>query len=237
MGNEYATTGDLVYIPANALADLPPGGEHDTWVCVLVSPNLAHNKSRAASDYLPGTESLPMTVTRPLGGDGSAASNPFPADVVTATRGTPLACVSKTSELVYLVVTGECHVPVGALSGNLRPGHQVHVLRDLDPAISSLAGEAAGVRFKCAFVPFAGVELGPEAARERTSARRTWSRVRLTRRFHRAFDIFFDQVSVDGDRRRGSRAGRGDHLGAPRIDHVARGPDTGRAGPGRWHRR
>ena len=38
------------------------------------------------------------------------------------------------------------------------------------------------------------------------------------------------EVGVDGDRRRGSGAGRGDDLGA-RIGHVAGGPDTGGAGP------
>ena len=160
-----ATTGDLVYIPANAPHNLlHEVGGTDAWVYVLVSPNLAHNKWRT-SDYLPGTESLRMTVTRPLGGDDSAASNPFLADIVTATRGTPLACVSKTSELVYLVVSGECHVRVGGLSGNLRPGHQVHVLRDLDHEISSLTENTTLLRFECAFVPFAGVELGPEGAR------------------------------------------------------------------------
>ena len=78
-----ANTGDLVYIPANAPHNLlhEVGGE-DAWVYVLVSPNFAHNKWRT-SDYLPGTESLRMTITRPLDGDDSAASNPFPASLVT----------------------------------------------------------------------------------------------------------------------------------------------------------
>jgi hypothetical protein len=38
-----------------------------------------------------------------------------------------------------------------------------------------------------------------------------------------------NQVSVNSDRRGGSGAGRGDHLGAW-IDHVAGGPDTDGAG-------
>lgn len=47
--------------------------------------------------------------------------------------------------------------------------------------------------------------------------------------FHRAFKVLLHQVSVDGDRRRGPGAGRGDHLGA-RVDHVAGGPHTEGAG-------
>ena len=159
-----ANTGDLVYIPANAPHNLlhEVGGE-DAWVYVLVSPNFAHNKWRT-SDYLPGTESLRMSITRPLEGDRSTASNPFPADVVEVVRGTPVAAVSHTAEFVYLVVDGECHVRVGRLSGAFGPGGQVHVLRDLDHEISSLTESARLLRFECAFVPFAGVPLGPEGA-------------------------------------------------------------------------
>src|SRR5258706_559398 len=84
-----ANTGDLVYIPANAPHNLftEVGGE-DAWRFVLVSRNLAHNKWRT-SDYLPGTESLRMSVTRPLEGDRSSASDPFPADVIEVARRTP----------------------------------------------------------------------------------------------------------------------------------------------------
>jgi quercetin dioxygenase-like cupin family protein len=159
-----ANAGDVVYIPANAPHNLlhEVGGE-DAWVYVLVSPNFAHNKWRT-SDYLPGTESLRMSITRPLEGDRSTASNPFPADLVEVRRGNPLAAVSHTAEHVYLVVDGECHVRVGRLSGTFGPGGQVHVLRDLDHEISSLTESARLLRFECAFVPFAGVPLGPEGA-------------------------------------------------------------------------
>jgi mannose-6-phosphate isomerase-like protein (cupin superfamily) len=159
-----ANAGDLVYIPANAPHNLlhEVGGE-DAWVYVLVSPNLAHNKWRT-SDYLPGSESLRMTVTRPLEGDRASASNPFPADLVEIRRDSPLPDVSRTSEIVYLVAAGECHVRVGRLAGNLGPGGQVHVLRDLDHEISSLTDAASLLRFDCAFVPFAGVPLGPDGA-------------------------------------------------------------------------
>lgn len=162
-----ANTGDLVHIPANAPHNLlhEVGGE-DAWVYVLVSPNVAHNKWRT-SDYLPGSESLRMTVTRPLEGDRSSASNPFPADLVEVRRGSALADVSGTSEVVYLVVAGRCHVRVGRLAGNLGPGDQAHVLRDLDHEISSLTETATLLRFDCAFVPFAGVPLGPEGAHTR----------------------------------------------------------------------
>jgi hypothetical protein len=105
-----------------------------------------------------------MTVTRPLDGDRSTASNPFPADLVEVGRGSPLSSVSRTSEVVYLVVSGRCHVRVGRLAGNLGPGDQVHVLRDLDHEISSLTEDASLLRFDCAFVPFAGVPLGPDGA-------------------------------------------------------------------------
>jgi mannose-6-phosphate isomerase-like protein (cupin superfamily) len=159
-----ATAGDLVFIPANAPHNLltEVGGE-DAWVFVLVSPNFAHNKWRT-SDYLPATESLRMSVTRPLEGDRSSASNPFPADLVEVSRGIPLPAVSRTAEYVYLVVDGECHLRVGRLSGTFGPGGQVHVLRDLDHEISSLTETARLLRFECAFVPFAGVPLGPEGA-------------------------------------------------------------------------
>ena len=159
-----ANAGDVVYIPANAPHNLlhEVGGE-DAWVYVLVSPNFAHNKWRT-SDYLPGTELLRMSITRPLEGDRSTASNPFPVDLVEVSRGNPLVAVSHTAEHVYLVVDGECHVRVGRLAGTFGPGGQVHVLRDLDHEISSLTESARLLRFECAFVPFAGVPLGPEGA-------------------------------------------------------------------------
>ena len=103
-----------------------------------------------------------MTVTRPLEGDDSASANPFPADLVVAKRGESIAHTSDDAELVYLVVEGECHVRVGALAGNLRIGHQVHVLRGLDHEISALSEQARLLRFTCHFVPFAGVPLGPD---------------------------------------------------------------------------
>lgn len=159
-----AGTGDLVYIPANAPHNLlhEVGGE-DAWVYVLVSPNFAHNKWRT-SDYLPGTEALRMSVTQPLEGDRSSADNPFPADLIQLTRGAPMPAVSHTAELVYLVVEGECHARAGRLSGTLGPGGQLHVLRDLDHEVSSLTESARLLRFECAFVPFAGVPLGPAGA-------------------------------------------------------------------------
>jgi mannose-6-phosphate isomerase-like protein (cupin superfamily) len=70
--------------------------------------------------------------------DTLSASNPFPADLVEVERGSPLSSVSRTSEVVYLVVSGRCQVRVGRLAGNLEPGDQVHALRDLEHEISSL---------------------------------------------------------------------------------------------------
>jgi quercetin dioxygenase-like cupin family protein len=161
-----ANTDDLVYIPADAPHNLlnEVGGE-DAWVYVLVAPNFAHNKWRT-SDYLPGTDDLRMTVTRPLDGDDSAADNPFPASLVTVTRDAPQPAVSHTAELVYLVLDGECHLRVGRMSGTFGPGGQIHVLRDLDHEITSLTEQSKLLRFECAFVPFAGVPLGPEGAHE-----------------------------------------------------------------------
>jgi uncharacterized cupin superfamily protein len=163
-----AQTGDLVYIPPDAPHNLlhEVGGE-DAWIYVLVSPNFAHNKWRT-SDYLPGTESLRMTVTRPLEGDTSSAANPFGCDVVQVTRGTSVANRSETSELIYLLTGGECHVRVGRMAGNLRPGAQVHVRRGLDHELASLTESATLLRFECAFVPFAGVPLGPAGAHSDT---------------------------------------------------------------------
>jgi quercetin dioxygenase-like cupin family protein len=160
-----ATAGDLVYIPADAPHNLlHEVGGRDAWVYVLVSPNLAHRKWRT-SDYRPGADDLRMTVTRPLEGEGAAAAgNLFPAELVELRRGEPVSHTAATSESVYLVVRGECHVRAGRLAGNLRPGDQVHVLRSLEHELASLTESAALLRFACAFVPFAGVPLGPEGA-------------------------------------------------------------------------
>ena len=157
-----AETGDLVYIPADAPHNLlhEVGGE-DAWTYIMVAPNVAANKWRT-TDLLADDESPKMTVTRPLEGDDSASRNAFPADLVVAERGQPIAHASTDAELVYLVVHGECHVRVGALAGNLRVGHQVHVLRDLEHEISALTEQARLLRFTCRFVPFAGVPLGPD---------------------------------------------------------------------------
>jgi len=134
-------------------------------VYVLVAPNFAHNKWRT-SDYLPGTEDLRMTVTRPLDGDDSASGNPFPASLITVARDASVSEVSHTAELVYLVLEGECHLRVGRMSGTFGPGGQIHVLRDLDHELTSLTEQSKLLRFECAFVPFAGVPLGPEGAHE-----------------------------------------------------------------------
>lgn len=157
-----ANAGDLVYIPADAPHNLlHEVGGADAWTYIMVAPNFAHNKWRT-SDYLSDADSPRMTVTRPLEGDESAADNPFPATVVELDRGRPRTDISSAAELVYLVVEGECHFRAGPLSGNLHPGHQVHVLRDLEHEISALTERVRLLCFNCAFVPFAGVELGPE---------------------------------------------------------------------------
>jgi quercetin dioxygenase-like cupin family protein len=159
-----ASAGDLVYIPADAPHNLlHEVGGVDAWTYIMVAPNYAHNKWRT-SGYLSDEESPKMSVTRPLEGDDSAERNPFPAEVITVIRGEPVARTSSTEELVYLVVEGECHFRVGRMAGNLRPGHQVHVLRDLDHEISAFTEQARLLCFACAFVPFAGVPLGPEGA-------------------------------------------------------------------------
>ena len=156
-----ASAGDLVYIPANAPHNLLHEiGGADAWTYIMVAPNFANNKWRTTG-YLSDEESPKMTVTRPLDGDNSASENPFSADVIMVKRGEPLTRISSTAELVYLVVEGRCHTRVGIMSGNLSPGHQVHVLRDLEHEISALTEQARLLCFTCAFVPFAGVELGP----------------------------------------------------------------------------
>jgi quercetin dioxygenase-like cupin family protein len=155
-----AVAGDLVHIPANAPHNLlgEVGGD-DAWVFVLVAPNLAHNKWRL-SDFLPGSEDLRMTVSRPLEGDGSAAGHAFAAECVRVARGTPTAKTAERGELVGLVVDGRVHVRVGAMSGNLGAGDYFHVRRDLELEVSSLSGTATLLAFECSFVNFAGAPLG-----------------------------------------------------------------------------
>jgi quercetin dioxygenase-like cupin family protein len=156
-----ATTNDLVFIPANAPHNLlgEVGGE-DAWVFVLVAPNFAHNKWRT-SDFLPGTEDLRMTISRPLEDDSTARSHPFRASVERFGRDEPKLIVSDTAELVYLVVDGRVHTRVGFLSGALGPGDYAHVRRDVDHEFSSLTDESTVLRFDCEFLPFGGVDLGP----------------------------------------------------------------------------
>jgi quercetin dioxygenase-like cupin family protein len=157
-----ARAGDLVYIPADAPHNLlHEVGGNDAWTYIMVAPNIAADKWRT-TDLLADDESPKMTITRPLEGDDTASGNPFPADTIAVERGRPLTRTSTTAELVYLVVEGECHLRAGLLSGNLGPGRQMHVLRDLEHEISALTEQARLLCFSCAFTPFAGVELGPE---------------------------------------------------------------------------
>jgi cupin domain len=157
-----AATGDLVFIPANAPHNLlGEVGEADAWVFVLVAPNLTHSKWRL-SDFLPGSEDLRMTVSRPLEEDGSASSNTFAAEVVRVSRGKPIVTVAEGGELVGLVTGGHVHIRVGAMAGNLEPGDYFHVRRELELEISSLSEGATLLNFHCPFVNFAGVPLGSD---------------------------------------------------------------------------
>ena len=62
------------------------------------------------------------------------------------------------------MVAAECHVRVGRLAGNLGPGDQVHVAATSSTRSRASRTTAALLRFECAFVPFAGVPLGPDGA-------------------------------------------------------------------------
>ena len=155
-----ATTNDLVFIPANAPHNLlGEVGGADAWVFVLVAPNFAHNKWRT-SDFLPGSEELRMTISRPLEDDCAARSHPFRASVERFARDEPRLAVSDTAELVYLVIDGRVHTRVGLLSGILGAGDYVHVRRDVEHEFSSLTDESTVLRFDCEFLPFGGVDLG-----------------------------------------------------------------------------
>lgn len=157
-----ASAGDLVYIPADAPHNLlDEVGGADCWMYIMVAPNIAANKWRT-TDLLSDEDSPKMTITRPLDGDDGASRNPFVADLITVARGQSQLRTSSTAELVYLVVEGQCHIRAGIMSGNLGPGHQLHVLRDLEHEISALTEQARLLCFTCPFVPFAGVELGPD---------------------------------------------------------------------------
>jgi quercetin dioxygenase-like cupin family protein len=158
-----AGPGDLVFIPAGAPHNLlGEVGEADAWVFVLVAPNFAHNKWRL-SDFLPGSESLRMTVSRPLDGDDSARGHPFGAERIELTRGRPLSTLAEGGELIGLVTSGRVHVRVGALAGNLDPGGYFHVRRDVELEVSSLSERATYLSFECPFANFEGVPLGPDS--------------------------------------------------------------------------
>jgi quercetin dioxygenase-like cupin family protein len=159
-----AEEGDLVYIPADAPHNLlHEVGGVDAWTFIMVAPNFQANKWRTTD--LPSDERSPkMTLTRPLEGDRSAEGNPFPAELVELARDGSIVVSQASAELVYLMVDGECQVRVGALAGRLGGGRQLHIFRDVEHEIAALSDRARLLRFTCAFVPFAGVELGPEGA-------------------------------------------------------------------------
>jgi quercetin dioxygenase-like cupin family protein len=154
--------GDLVHIPANAPHNLlGEVGGSDVWSFILVAPNLAHNKWRL-SDFLPGSEELRMTVTRPLDGDAGARDNAFGADAVHVDAWTPFVRRALDGELVGIVTGGRAHVRAGLMAGNLGPGDYFHVRRDLELRIDALTARASTVLFHCPFRNFEGAPLSTE---------------------------------------------------------------------------
>jgi quercetin dioxygenase-like cupin family protein len=158
-----AAAGDLVHIPADAPHNLlGEVGGSDAWAFILVAPNLAHNKWRLG-DFLPGSEDLRMTVTRPLDWDDSARGNAFSAEAVELATGSSHARTASDGELVGLVTYGRVHVRVGVMAGNLGPGDYFHVRRDLELHVDALGERSALVLFRCPFENFAGAPLGSDA--------------------------------------------------------------------------
>jgi len=156
--------GDLVHILADAPHNLlgEVGGD-DVWSFILVAPNLAHNKWRL-SDFLPGSEDLRMTVTRPLEGDAGAGDNAFGAEAVHVGAGAPFAASASDGELVGIVTAGRAHVRSGLMAGNLNPGDYFHVRRDLELRVDALSEEASVVLFHCPFRNFEGAPLGTDGS-------------------------------------------------------------------------
>jgi quercetin dioxygenase-like cupin family protein len=158
-----AAAGDLVHIPANAPHNfLGEVGESDAWAFILVAPNVAHNKWRL-SDFLPGSEDLRMTITRPLDGDDSARGNAFGAETVQVAPGSSFAETASGGEVVGLVTDGRAHVRAGLMAGNLGPGDYFHVRRDLELHIDALGAHGTLLLFRCPFENFAGAPLGSDA--------------------------------------------------------------------------
>lgn len=170
-GEEFvAAAGDLVYIPADAPHNLlGEVGGCDAWVLVLVAPNYAQNKWRTA-DFLPGSENLRMTVSRPFEGEPIHPSEKLAARPVRLTRSSSSSETFEEGELVLLLVKGAAHVRIGNLAGNLRAGDFVHVRCGVEAQIASLSAEVDLLRFECPFVPFAGVDLGSDRNADLASA-------------------------------------------------------------------
>ena len=155
-----ARAGDLVYIPPDAPHNLLGVPDHEAWTFILVSPNLMHNKWRTAN-YLPGTESLQMAVSRPFEGDDSAALNTFAARTIHVAAGQQgRVLTSESAEQICLVVDGRIKVKVGQLSGTLGPGDYFHVWRAVDSELSGSDSDAHVLQFLCPFKPYKGVDLG-----------------------------------------------------------------------------
>ena len=153
-------SGDLVHIPANAPHNLlGEVGGSDVWSFILVAPNLAHNKWRL-SDFLPGSEELRMTVTRPLEGDAGARDNALGAEALHVDAGTPFAGTASDGELVGIVTAGRAHVRSGLMAGNLGPGDYFHVRRELELRIDALVERASVMLFHCPFRNFENAPLG-----------------------------------------------------------------------------
>jgi hypothetical protein len=153
------SAGDLVYIPANAPHNLLGAvGETDMWAFILVAPNLAHNKWRLG-DFLPGSEDLRMTVSRPLDGDDQARAHPFPAETLRIAAAASHQRRAEGGELVGLVTNGTAHVRTGHMAGDHGPGSYFHVRRDLDLEVAALTDATSLLLFECRFANFEGAPL------------------------------------------------------------------------------
>jgi mannose-6-phosphate isomerase-like protein (cupin superfamily) len=165
-GEEFVLKdGELGFIPPDAPHNfLGPASDEDARLFCVVSPNLAQNKWRVR-DFLPGTESLRMTVARPFTDDKLPGDENLAAHALTlGADEDPLALTPEGFEVVYLVVDGaaELHLENG-LSGRIAAGTYVHLREGTRHALAAGNGECRVLRIDAFFEAWKGVPGAADA--------------------------------------------------------------------------
>jgi mannose-6-phosphate isomerase-like protein (cupin superfamily) len=153
--------GELGLIPPDAPHNFyGPASDKDACLFCIVGPNYASNKWRI-DNFLPGTESLRMTVARPFQDGELPAGGTLSAEALElGPSDTTRIVTPKAAELAYLVVEGELDVALaGGLRGALKRGTYLHVRDGVRHELSASSG-CKVLMMSCGFAVWEGVPLG-----------------------------------------------------------------------------